>query len=218
MNVVFVWVEGASPRLAKAQVLLEESIHAFGLRPVRYPAGKKLCLFGDVLSCGREGAREGAFVWCNSDVILTKNPFEVPNPGQVYGFRRKEIPGGEIGRGVDMYHIPVAIWDQKLSSDVPDLYVGSSYVDWWISRAMPLYGNYENLVGYIDHPSHQKSEAANNDADSYYQANFKAYNRWAKRHGLEAISAPPYLIPGLGHVWGARDAIKRLQTKWRLAE
>jgi len=209
--VVFLWIEGASPRLAKAQKLLEESILAQGLRPVRFPAGRKLCLFGDVLALGRKEAGSPAFVWCNSDVILTKNPFDVPDPSQVYGFRRQETPGGQLGYGVDMYYIPVAVWDRDLCLDVPALYLGTSYVDRWISRAMQQSGKYEDLTGYIDHPSHPKSGPANDSANSYYRENFRSYNRWAKRRSLEKIDSPPYLLPGLGHVWGVRDAIQR----WR---
>ncbi|MFV0337009.1 MAG: hypothetical protein ACK5LK_02025 [Chthoniobacterales bacterium] len=213
MTVVYVWVENASERLAKAQLLLEKSLRALGLNAVRYPAGRNLCLFKDVLKQGRREAEGDAFVWCNSDVILKKNPFDVPDSAQVYGFHRTEIPSGSICSGVDMYYIPTAIWDNFLAKDIPPLYVGVSFVDWWISRAMPLYGKYENLVGYIDHPSHKKSSAANEDSNSYYQANFRAYNKWAKRNDLELIEAPPYVIPGVGHVWGIRDGIRRLFKK-----
>ena len=211
MIVVFLWIEGASPRLAKAQKLLEESILAQGLRPVRFPAGRKLCLFGDVLALGRKEAGSPAFVWCNSDVVLTKNPFDVPDPAKVYGFFRREIPSEDVTHGVDMYYIPVKWWDDYLSQDIPELYLGASYVDWWISRAMQNIGVYENLIGYIDHVTHQQSASSGSDSNRHYQHNFRAYNSWAKRRSLEKIDSPPYLLPGLGHVWGVRDAIQR----WR---
>jgi len=210
MTVVFLWIENAGPRLSKAQQVLEESIIRHGLTPLRYPAGRDLVLFGDVLRRARASAEGEAFVWCNSDLILTRNPFEVPVAERVYGFRRREVPDGRLVYGIDMYYLPLVIWDNLLSKDIPKLYLGSSYVDWWISRKMEAVGNYENLTGYIDHPSHQKSSAANNDADPYYQNNFREFNRYAKRNGLAPIPGPPLLVPRVGHVWGLRDAFRKL--------
>jgi hypothetical protein len=211
--VVFQWIENPrSARLAAAQVRLEESISFYGLTPLRYPAGRDLVAIGDVLTEARRQTIGSAFVWCNSDVVLTKNPFEVPSPQQAYGFYRREVPSGEICGGVDMYYIPVECWDEYLTKDVPMLYLGASYVDWWISRAMQKVGAYENLVGFIDHVTHPQSEAAGSDANPYYQKNFRAYNAWAKRNGLEPIPAPPYLLPRVGHVWGVRDAVRRILT------
>ena len=215
--VVFQWIKNPrSTRLAAAQARLEESISFYGLTPLRYPAGRDLIPIGDVLAEARRQTKGSSFVWCNSDVVLTKNPFEVPNPQQVYGFYRREVPSGEICGGVDMYYIPVKWWDEYLSKDIPKLYLGASYVDWWISRAMQKVGAYENLVGYIDHVTHPQSEAAGSDANPYYQKNFRAYNAWAKRNGLEPIPAPPYLLAGVGHVWGIRDALRKIFAAIRL--
>jgi len=206
----FQWIENPrSTRLARAQSQLEDSIFSHGLTPLRYPAGRDLVQIGDVLAEARRHATGEAFVWCNSDVVLTKTPFDVPNSEKVYGFHRREIPSGEIRGGVDMYYIPVNWWDEYLSKDIPKLYLGASYVDWWISRAMQKVGAYENLVGYIDHVTHLQSDAAGSDANPYYQKNFRAYNAWAKRNGLESIPAPPYLLSGIGHVWGVRDAFRK---------
>jgi len=208
--VVFLWIENPrSQRLASAQAQLEESIVSFGLTPLRFPAGPALIPIGDVLAEARQQTSGEAFVWCNSDVVLRQNPFDVSNPAQVYGFYRREVPSGEICGGVDMYYIPVKWWDDYLSQDIPRLYLGASYVDWWISRAMQKIGAYENLTGYIDHVTHPQSEAAGSDADPYYQKNFRAYNAWAKRNGLAPIPAPPCLLPKIGHVWGIRDAWRK---------
>lgn len=215
MTVIFVWLTEPSPRLAAAQVELEESILALGLVPLRYPAGKRLVKLGDVLRRGRSEAVGGSFVWCNSDVILTRNPFDVPDASQVYGFRRREIPDGRHVHGIDLYHLPCRVWDEFLSRDVPPLFIGASFVDWWISRAMEKVGNYETLTGYIDHRSHPKSSPAAQEANPYYQANFRAYNAWARRHGLATIPAPPFLVPGLGHVWGVRDAWRKFTARRR---
>ncbi|MFZ4599722.1 MAG: hypothetical protein ACOYNN_13840 [Terrimicrobiaceae bacterium] len=150
-------------------------------------------------------------MWCNSDVILTRDPFCVVEPEGVHGFHRREVPSGLIATGVDMYYIPVKWWDNYLSKDVPKLFLGASYVDWWISRAMAKVGAYRNLTGYIDHVSHPLSSASGSDSDRYYQLNFRAYNAWAKRNGLDPIPSPPFLVPGVGHVWGVRDFIRRIR-------
>lgn len=202
-------VNPRSERLAAAQVRLEESIHFFGLEELRFPAGRGLIPIGDVLAEARRQTKGSAFVWCNSDVVLTRNPFDVPEPEKVYGFHRLEVPSGDICYGVDMYYIPVKWWDEYLAKDIPKLYLGAAYVDWWISRAMQKVGAYENLVGYIDHMTHPQSKSAGSDANPFYQKNFRAYNAWAKRNGLEPIPAPPYLLPGIGHVWGVRDVINK---------
>lgn len=210
----FLWLESTTnARLYRAQQKLEESIAFLGMESQRIPAGKKLVRIGAVLRALRESATGDAFVWCNSDVVLKRNPYDVPDPEKTYGFYRTETPSGVINRGVDMYYIPVRWWDNYLSKDIPDLYIGASYVDWWISRAMEKVGAYENLTGYIDHETHGRSSAATADANAYYQRNFRNYNRWARRNGLEAIPAPPYLIPRLGHVWGLRSLIQKLLSR-----
>ena len=207
--VAFLWVEGASPRLQRAQQLLESSILHFGLQPMKFPAGRELTPFGELLKAARARCQGRAFVWCNSDVVLTRHPFDVPDPNRVYGFHRREIPSGHFTGGIDMYYIPTAVWDNVLSHDIPRLLLGASYVDWWISRKAEQIGLYETLTGYIDHESHPQSPASGSDRSLAYQANFREYNRWARRNGLNPIPAPPYILPYIGHVWGLRDAIRK---------
>lgn len=209
-KVFFLWIESPlSERLAAAQTALEESIMGLGLLPVRFPAGRRLVPLGEVLKAARKESSGEALVWVNSDVLLTRDPFDVPVTEKVFGFYRRELPSGDINRGVDGYHIPCKWWDEYLCRDIPQLFLGASYVDWWISRAMEKVGAYENLSGYIDHVTHPQSPAAGSDRNPYYQQNFKSYNAWARRNGLEPIPAPPFLIPGLGHTWGAREAVRK---------
>lgn len=213
--VTYLWLTTGNPRLLKAQASLEKSVLEFGRDPLRFSAGPQFERFGDVLLAARAACRGPAFVWCNSDVRLIRDPFDVPNPTQVYGFSRIEIPSGETCPGIDMYHIPTKWWDEYLSKDIPKLYLGASYVDWWISRAMQKLGDYENLTGYIVHETHPTSSAAGNDRDCYYQNNFREYNRWAKRNACAPIPAPPYLLPRIGHVWGLRDLIGKMWRNFR---
>ncbi len=200
----------SSKRLENAQRKLERSILEFGLEPIPFPAGEKLVPIGDVLALARKNATGRGFVWCNTDVVIIRDPFDVPDPDSVYGFHRREVPSGDASGGVDMYYIPLQWWDNYLSKDIPKLYIGASYVDWWISRAMEKVGAYTNLTGYIDHETHERSGSAADDANPNYQNNFRAYNSWAKRNGLETIPAPPYLLRGVGHVWGVRNAIQKI--------
>lgn len=212
--VAFLWIEEPrSARLATAQRRLKESVLSLGLEPLCFPAGSDLVLFGDILTHTRKRTLGPAFVWCNSDVLLRKNPYDIPDSKRVYGYHRREIPSGETTHGVDMYYIPVSWWDNYLSKDIPPLLLGAGYVDWWISRAMQKAGAYDNLTGYIDHITHPQSAASGSDADPHYQHNFRAYNTWAKRNALEPIPAPPYLLPGIGHVWGVRSLLKKLAAR-----
>ena len=213
--IVYLSIKNGGERLNEAQKRLEETISYFDLNPLPHPAGKRLELMGRLLLEARKRATKKAMVWCNSDVILTRNPFDVPNPDQVYGFYRREIPSGEICSGVDMLYIPLSIWDEVISKDIPKLFLGASYVDWWIPRLMQHLGAYENLTGYIDHVTHPTSLAAGDDTNYYYQANFNAYNKWARRYQLVPIPEPA-VIPYLGHVWGVRDAFKKAMKKLRL--
>lgn len=211
-TVTFLWIESPrSERLRKAQMELERSCQNFGLSSQHYTAGPDLVRFDDVLRFARSSCVGSAFVWANSDITLTKNPFLVPDPTKVYGFFRRELPSNEINHGVDMYYIPIKWWDDYLSKDVPSLYLGASYVDRWITVAMKKIGQYENLTGYIDHITHERSEASGNDTNVYYQKNFREFNRWAKKNGVSQIQAPPYLVPKFGHVWGMRDLISKIK-------
>ena len=210
--IVYLKIDPARERLRHAQAQLEKSIAVLAIDPLPYPAGAKLVLIGDLLTQARKTATGKGFVWCNSDLTLTRNPFEVPNPNQVYGFHRREIPSGEICHGVDMLYIPVSVWDTILSKDIPKLFLGASFVDWWIPRLMQHLGAYENLTGYIDHVSHPLSSASAQERNRYYQSNFNAYNHWARRHQLAAIPMPP-VVPFLGHVWGVRDALKKIKNR-----
>jgi len=213
-RVGYVCVEaGARARLARAQNHLETSIRAFGLEPLAYPAGERLVELGDVLANLRRETTHRAFVWCNSDLVLTRDPYDVPDENQVYGFNRREVPSGEFNEGVDMFYVPTKIWDDVLSRDVPKLYVGASFVDWWIPRIMAHVGGYTNLRGYIDHVTHATSAASGSDSNFYYQKNFRAFNHFAIRNGLETIPAPPFLVLGIGHVWGVRDLIRKCASR-----
>lgn len=188
--IVFEHIPNAGTRLAAAQERLEMSIRSHGLKPVRYLGDRSYAKFRNLLELGRAEAEGDAFVWCNSDVELRRNPYDLVGDERVHGFFRTEIPSGEVTWGVDMYLIPCGTWDDYLSKDIPDLYCGTSFVDWWITRACQKMGVYENHIGYIDHLSHHKSGAASSMDNPYYRHNLRAYNSWAKRNHVGTVDVP----------------------------
>ena len=134
-RITFQWINPCpNDRLRVAQQMLLESIHALGLEPSPFPAGPEMVKFGDILRHARRESVGTSFVWCHSDVLLTKDPFILSDRGKVLGFHRRETPSGEICPGVDMYLIPNLIWDNYLSRDIPDLWCGGTHVDWWLTR------------------------------------------------------------------------------------
>lgn len=194
-TVTFLWMDSCpNARLERAQVLLKESVLALGLKPVCFECGPAMVKFADVLRFAREHAMGNSFVWCNSDLILRRNPYEVDDGKCVHGFRRTEIPSGQICGGVDMYLIPCKLWDDCLSQDAPDLWCGATHIDWWLTNAPALRRCYRAHNGYIDHVSHQSTGASKSRQNSFYRHNVREYNRWARRAGAsvfrERISLP----------------------------
>jgi hypothetical protein len=194
LRVTFQWIDPCeNERLRLGQQKLLESITALGLEPSVFPAGPQMVKFGDVLRHARRESVGTSFVWCHSDVLLTKNPFQLGDRGKVLGFHRRELPSGEICQGVDMYLIPNLLWDNYLSRDIPDLWCGGTHVDWWLTRAASLIGAYEAHVGFIDHSSHPESGASKRETDPYFRHNVREYNAWALRNGAGALELPARL-------------------------
>jgi hypothetical protein len=198
MRITFQWIEPCpNKRLRGAQQNLLESVRAFGLEASLFPAGPELIKLADILRHARRNSSGDCFVWCNSDVLLTQNPFAITNRGRVHGFHRREIPSGELCGGVDMYLIPNSIWDNYLSRDIPDLWCGGTHVDWWLTRAAALIGAYESHNGFLDHVSHAESAASKRSDDLYFRHNVREYNAWAKRNGA-GLAELPARLPLIG--------------------
>ena len=187
IQICFQWMEPCrSERLKAAQEKLLESIRALELEPVLYPAGPEMVKFVDILRFARERAKSGSLVWCNSDVTLVRNPYEVLKAGgdgeTVHGFHRTEMPCGEVCGGVDMYLIPCKAWDEWLGVNPPDLWCGATHIDWWLTRAAALRGCYQSHFGYINHLTHPESPASKG-GNALYRHNIKEYNKWARPSG-----------------------------------
>jgi hypothetical protein len=108
-----------------------------------------------------------------------------------------------------MYYIPNEWWDGYLSADIPKLYLGASYVDRWISRAMQKVDSYENLVGYIDHETHPKPMAAGSDAIHYYQKTSAPTIPGQKEIGLRLFQRPLFFDSWNRSYFGPKGCIKK---------
>jgi len=185
MNAItFQWIDPCpNERLAEAQLRLRDSVLSLGLEPNLFPAGPGLVKFADVLSFARERNRGSSFVWCNSDVTLTADPYALDGGRTVRGFHRREVPSGEFCGGLDMYLIPNSLWDDVLSRDIPDLWCGATHIDWWLTRASVLAGHYTSHFGFIDHATHPESRASKSWNNPHYRHNISQYNKWARRNG-----------------------------------
>lgn len=183
-KVTFQWIDPCpNVRLADAQARLGDSVRSLGLEPAVFPAGPEMVKFADVLRFAREQTGRTSFLWCNSDVVLTSDPYVLDDGKTVRGFHRREIPSGESCGGVDMYLIPNSFWDEVLSKDLPDLWCGASHIDWWLTRAAALTGSYTSHFGFIDHITHPESPASKARVNPLYRHNIREYNRWARRNG-----------------------------------
>jgi len=182
-QVAFQWIDPCpNERLREAQERLRQSVLALGLDPLLFPAGPAMVKFADVLGFARKQTRGRSFIWCNSDVTLTRDPTALDDGRTVRGFHRREVPSGEICGGVDMYLIPNSFWDEVLSNDLPDLWCGATHIDWWLTRAAALAGRYTSHFGYIDHVTHPESPASKAVANPHYRHNIREYNKWARRN------------------------------------
>ncbi len=189
-QIAFQWIDPCpKPRLREAQARLRDSVIAAGLEPLPYPAGPEMIKFADILRFARERSEERSFVWCNSDVTLTANPYDLDDGKTVRGFHRREIPSGEICGGVDMYLIPNSFWDEVLSKDLPDLWCGVTHIDWWLTRAAALEGCYTSHSGYIDHITHPETPASKSKSNPLYRHNVRAFNSWARRKGAATFDS-----------------------------
>ncbi len=211
-QVCFQWIDPCpNERLRLAQEKLLQSVIAMKLEPLLYPAGPKMVKFSEILRFARIHAEGGSFVWCNSDVTLLRDPFEVDDGKNVHGFHRTEIPSGTICGGVDMYLIPCKDWDEYLGVNPPDLWCGATHIDWWLTRAPALRECYRSHFGYIDHLTHTESPASKG-GNGLYRHNIIAYNRWARRHGagvFEELIDLPIVGSSLSPI---SDALKGLRN------
>jgi len=175
------FAEGGDTRQRLAQALCRASLDACGLTVVEL-CGDPRPRFGEMLRAAREHAGEW-FAWVNGDCQLLLPPESINCTAiDVLGMRRVEVGAGTICAGVDGYLIRSAFWDACLSSDVPEMWVGASHVDWWLSRAAQKFGRYAETV-CLAHLPHERT-ATSLGTDRFGAENIANYEAWADRHGV----------------------------------
>jgi len=179
MNIITAIQNSDNPRIVLAQRLCLASLSRFELNIIMI-SGEPRPLFNKMLE---QASKTGEwFGWINSDCQLLVPPHSIiTNEYDVIGLRRIEIGIGEKCGGVDGYFIKKSFWE-ILSKDAPDMYVGATHIDWWITRAAQKFGKYTEGF-YLAHIPHQRTQASCG-SDNIGQSNIQKYNEWADRNGV----------------------------------
>ena len=177
MNIITAIQDSNDSRIVLAQRLCLASLSRFELNIITIP-GNPRPLFNKMLE---QASKSGEwFGWVNSDCQLLLSPDHIiANKYDVIGLRRIEIGTGEKCGGVDGYFIKKSFWD-LLAKDAPDMYVGGTHIDWWITRATQKFGKYTEGF-YLAHIPHQRTEASCG-IDNYGKWNLQKYNEWSDRN------------------------------------
>lgn len=184
MNIITAFLNTGDPRVVCAQNLFLSSISRFPeIRPIIVP-GQPRTRFNEMLATARMGSSWEWFGWINSDCQLLLSPANISLENKsldVIGLRRIEIGSGEKCGGVDGYLIKKSFYDKHLAEG-PNLWVGATHIDWWVSRATQKFGKYGEGF-FLAHIPHEKTKASAG-IDEIGQENLRAYNEWADKNGI----------------------------------
>jgi len=184
MNIITAFMNMGDSRVACAQSLFLSSISRFPeIRPIIIP-GQPRPRFNEMLATARIGGSWEWFGWINSDCQLLLSPANISLENRsldVIGLRRLEIGSGEKCGGVDGYLIKKSFYDKHLAEG-PNLWVGATHIDWWVSRAAQKFGKYAEGF-FLAHIPHEKTKASAG-TDEIGQENLRAYNDWADKNGI----------------------------------
>lgn len=180
MKAVTAWLNNNDGRCQRAQRAMLRSLLDNHLDPV-IVNGTPRPLLTDMLRLARAlSLPHGAFVWINSDCSIMGHLPHV-EPGRVIGIHRVEDDASVCG-GVDAYVISCEAWDKYYAPDLPQMYVGGTHVDWWLTRLAQKHGIYSAHIG-LRHPSHAKSQASAG-LDEYGRHNLLHFMEWANRNAV----------------------------------
>lgn len=183
MKVVIAWLNNNDARCQLAQRRMLRSVLDRGLDPV-IVNGTPRPLFSDMLRTARALSPAGGhFMWLNSDCEIDRNEFPEPHESRVIGLHRVESADCSVCGGVDGYIIPCDVWDRYYAPDTPEMFVGGTHIDWWVTRWAQKICRYDRRV-CLRHISHAKSDASAG-LDSYGQHNLREFHEWAARNGVE---------------------------------
>lgn len=95
-------------------------------------------------------------------------------------------PTNRFCDGVDLYAIPIKLWDDYLSKDIPQLYIGATHIDWWITRACEKINVYKGhkIPFFLNHLSHDQVHGPNTQSEVSL-TNIKNFNEWADRNKVK---------------------------------
>jgi hypothetical protein len=180
MKVVTAWLNNNDARTQLAQRRMLRSVLDRELDPL-IVNGTPRPLLNEMLTLARSlSPARGWFIWLNSDCEIADLPR--PLPDKVIGLHRVESDGSGICPGVDGYIMPCEIWDKHYAPDLPQMYVGGTHVDWWLTRLAQARGCYQAVVA-LKHISHARTQASAG-IDAYGQHNLDQFHAWANRNGI----------------------------------
>ena len=184
MNIITAFMNMGDQRTILAQNLFLSSISRFPeIKPIIIP-GQPRPRFNEMLATARMGGSWEWFGWVNSDcqLLLSATNIVIENKSlDVIGLRRVEIGTGDKCGGVDGYFIKKEFYDRHLAEG-PNLWVGATHIDWWVTRAAQKFGKYAEGF-FLAHIPHERTKASAG-IDEIGQENLIAYNDWADKNGI----------------------------------
>lgn len=181
MKVATAWVNNNDFRTQTAQHAMILSLFDHGLEPVIFNGTPRPLLSEMLQTARRLSPGDGFFGWVNSDCSIIRWP--QPDPAHVIGLHRVETGNNSVCLGVDGYIFPCQLWDGIYATDCPELYVGATHVDWWLTRLAEKHGIYKSMTGLL-HPSHERTTASKG-LDQWGRHNLIEFAAWAKQNGIE---------------------------------
>lgn len=182
MRIVVAFPLSEEHRIKYSAELCRSAIKRFEEIELHEVCGTPRPFFNKMLEEASQGEGEW-FGWINGDCQLLTSPSEIDlSEVDVYGLRRIELGVGEQCGGVDGYLIRKEFWKTFLSQDAPELYVGATHIDWWITRATQKYGRYAEGF-WLAHIPHEKTDASSG-VDEIGKHNLREYKSWANRHKI----------------------------------
>lgn len=192
IDIVTAYVNGVTDiRFNKAQQNLLRSCLEFNLNPIFYSnnnINEPRPKFGDMLWYARQicSKTNSRYIWfINSDCSLNKDPRSYITENICYGIHRTEIPSMKYCEGVDMYVIPVDLYDKHLSEGYPDMYVGATHIDWWISQFFEHLNKYKAIKdNVIFHTSHTVTPQSGCFGNNIHDHNVSEFFKWKAKKGF----------------------------------
>lgn len=192
MKLIVAFPKSDDSRINEAMNLCRTSVKRFKNIELIEISGTPRPLYNEMLQTSyNKAVKCGSkwFGWINGDCQLLRDlKFVDDLDVDVYGLQRLEIGIGEKCLGVDGYLIKCEFWENFVSKDIPQLYVGGTHIDWWITNVAKKYGKYDEgyLLAHIPHERTQTSMGV----DEYGLQNLSEYEAWAIRNGIETGSKP----------------------------